>query len=217
MGPEATILLMQKVLGATKARGLTDHVPLIVHQNPQVPCRMTALLESGSEDPMPVLMNMAQDLERAGAQALVMPSSTAHHYAMAVSHATTLPFLNMVDVTTRHLADTGARKIGMLASRATHLSGVYDMAFKAHGLTPVWPGNIAKLQKIIEAAVTHAGKPGPGAHLAAEAESLIKAGADHLLLASADLSSWAGALPPTVPYTDSLDCLCQAIVSYAQS
>jgi aspartate racemase len=37
MGPEATVLLMQKVIAAVPAMDDSDHVPLIVDQNPR--CR----------------------------------------------------------------------------------------------------------------------------------------------------------------------------------
>ena len=75
MGPEATILLMQKVLAAVPARDDADHVPLLVHQNPQVPSRIRALIQGGGEDPGPVLAHMARDLEAGGAQALAMPAT----------------------------------------------------------------------------------------------------------------------------------------------
>ena len=68
MGPEATILLMQKVMAAVPARDDADHVPLIVHQNPQVPSRIKALIEGTGEDPGPTLARMARDLQAAGAQ-----------------------------------------------------------------------------------------------------------------------------------------------------
>ena len=51
MGPEATILLMQKCLDTTDAKDDADHIPLIVHQNPQVPSRIAALIEGTGEDP----------------------------------------------------------------------------------------------------------------------------------------------------------------------
>ena len=62
MGPEATILLMQRVLVAVPATDDADHVPLIVHQNPQVPSRIAALIDGGGADPAPVLARMARDL-----------------------------------------------------------------------------------------------------------------------------------------------------------
>ena len=63
MGPEATILLMQKCLDAIDAKDDADHIPLIVHQNPQVPSRIAALIEGTGDDPAPVLKAMANDLK----------------------------------------------------------------------------------------------------------------------------------------------------------
>ncbi|WP_135504539.1 aspartate/glutamate racemase family protein [Roseovarius aestuariivivens] len=215
MGPEATILLMQKVLSAVPAKDDADHVPLIVHQNPQVPSRIAALIDGTGTDPMPVLMSMAQDLERAGAQALAMPCNTAHHYAMAVAHATTLPFFNMIDLTAAHLAESGARTIGMLASPATRKVGVFDAAFERHGLTPVWATKEAGLLSVIRA--VKAGKPLDGLHgaLRDEADALLSQGADHLLVACTELSLMTENLPDAAPVTDSLDCLVRKIVAFS--
>ena len=216
MGPEATVLLMQKVLAAVDARDDADHIPLIVHQNPQVPSRIAALIEGKGDDPMPVLMNMAQDLERAGAQALAMPCNTAHHYALAVTHATSLPFLDMLELTAAHLSKAGAKRIGMLASPATRLTGVFDTVFERHGIKAVWMPDDAQLLDIIRA--VKAGKPSDELRprLADAAKTLVAEGADHLLVACTELSLLTDALPKGTPWTDSLDCLTKAIVRFAR-
>jgi aspartate racemase len=54
MGPEAKVLLMQKVIAAVPAQDDAGHVRLIVDQNPQLPSRIAWLLEGGGEDPAPV-------------------------------------------------------------------------------------------------------------------------------------------------------------------
>ena len=59
MGPQATVLLMQKIIAATPATDDADHIPLIVDQNPQVPSRIRRLIEGTGEDPAPVLAAMA--------------------------------------------------------------------------------------------------------------------------------------------------------------
>ena len=118
MGPEATILVMQKVLAAVKARDDADHIPLIVDQNPQVPSRIRHLIEGTGEDPGPVLADMARRLVAGGVQALAMPCNTAHHYAPAIRSAVAVPFLDMVEASVAHAA-TRARpgaQIGVLAS-----------------------------------------------------------------------------------------------------
>ncbi|MFN3207815.1 MAG: aspartate/glutamate racemase family protein [Roseovarius sp.] len=215
MGPEATILLMQKVLAAVPAQDDADHVPLIVYQNPQVPSRIRALIDGDGTDPMPVLMSMAQDLERAGAQALAMPCNTAHHYAMAVAHATSLPFLNMINLTGAHLAASGARTVGMLASPAVRKTGVFDAAFAARGLTPLWSRDDAELLSIIRAVKAGEDSRSLAPRLGHVAAEMTRGGADHLLVACTELSLMSHALPPGTPGTDSLDCLVQAIVEFS--
>ena len=215
MGPEATILLMQKVLNAVPAQGDADHIPLIVHQNPQVPSRISALIEGEGEDPGPTLARMAQDLEKAGAQALAIPCNTAHHYAGVVAAATDLPFLNMIDLTALALAHAGAKNIGMLASPATRLAGVFDAGFAAHGLCPVWAEDDAGIFRIIKAVKAGQGADQLGDLLAIEAQALMQQGADHLLIACTELSLLTGVMPDGLPWTDSLDCLPEAIVDFA--
>ncbi|SLN14780.1 Aspartate racemase [Roseovarius albus] len=217
MGPEATILLMQKMLGMVDAQDDADHIPLIVHQNPQVPSRIKALIEGVGAEPGPTLAQMAQDLQKAGAQALAMPCNTAHHYAPAVEAASTVPFLNMLDLTAAHLAKAGAKHIGMLASPATRMVGVFDKPFAAQGLTPVWlPQDEALLTIIraIKAGETPASQIAPLSQIAQE---LLDLGADHLLIACTELSLLTEAIPEGTPYTDSLDCLTHAIADFATS
>ncbi|MGK7753679.1 MULTISPECIES: aspartate/glutamate racemase family protein [unclassified Roseovarius] len=217
MGPEATILLMQKVLDAVPAQDDADHIPLIVHQNSQVPSRIKALIEGRGADPMPVLISMAQDLERAGAQALAMPCNTAHHYAVAVTHATSLPFLDMINLTARHLATAGAKTVGMLASPATRKTGVFESAFAAHNLVPLWAEEEGVLLSIIRAVKAGEALDTLTPRLGHIAARMTAEGADHLLIACTELSLMAHSLPPGTPNTDSLDCLVKAIVDFARA
>lgn len=214
MGPEATVLLMQKVLAAVPARDDADHVPLIVWQNSQVPSRIKALIDGAGQDPAPVLARMARDLEAAGAEALAMPCNTAHHYAKAVMGTSDLPFLNMLDLTAAKLKAGGARRVGMLASPATRITGVFDQVLANVGLVPVWSESEADLLAIIRA--VKAGETDQAAALSAQAKALIADGADHLLVACTELSLLVDALPQDVPWTDSLDCLVEAIVAFAR-
>jgi aspartate racemase len=216
MGPEATVLLMQKLLAAVHARDDADHIPLIVHQNPAVPSRIRRLIDGVGDDPAPVLAQMAQGLAAAGAQALAMPCNTAHAYAPQITAATPLPFLDMRTASLLHLRRTlplGAR-IGLLASPAVRLIGVYDRPFADAGLVSVFMADDAPLLALIR--MVKAGNTGPTAHAElARLARVLAAQSDHLLIACTELSLLSTALDG-MPWTDTLDCLTSAILAFAQ-
>lgn len=98
MGPEATVELISRLIATTPAQDDADHIPLMVDMNPQVPSRISRIIEGRGADPGPVLAGMAQRLQSAGAEALAMPCNTAHFYAQGIVVAalvvTTAEFLS---------------------------------------------------------------------------------------------------------------------------
>lgn len=215
MGPEATVHLMQMVIDAVAARDDADHVPLIVHQNPAVPSRIRRLIDGTGDDPGPVLAQMARDLAAAGAVALAMPCNTAHAYAEAIKQATPLPFIDMRLATLRHLGKMlpAGGRVGMLASPAVRLAGVFDQPFADAGLNQVFLQDDAPLLALIRRVKTG----DTGADVAAEFAGLAAGLADqtdHLLVACTELSLLTSALAGQV-WTDSLDCLVAAIIEAA--
>lgn len=217
MGPEATVLLMQKLLAAVNAKDDADHIPLIVHQNPAVPSRITRLIDGGGEDPAPVLAQMAKGLAAAGAQALAMPCNTAHAYAPQIIAATPLPFLDMRTASLDHLRTIlppGAR-VGMLASPAVRLARVFDVPFASSGLSQVYLADDTDLLALIRRVKT--GDTGPEAQGAmAEIARTLAAQSDHLLVACTELSLLTSVLRG-MAWTDTLDCLTDVIVRFAKS
>ena len=153
MGPEATILLQQKLMAALpNAKGDEDHIPLLIDMNPQVPSRIDHLINGKGADPAPVLSEMARRLEGAGAAALAMPCNTAHHYAGAIKDAVGIPFLNMVDLSAAYVAglkDAGAF-VGMLASPAVRLTHLFDKALAAYDKKTLWPSDDDKMLRAIQ-------------------------------------------------------------------
>lgn len=219
MGPAATVLLMQRLIAAVPAADDADHLPLIVDQNPQVPSRLRRLIDGTGEDPAPVLAAMAQRLHGAGAEALAMPCNTAHHYAPAIRAAVPIPLLDMVALSVaRALALAGADgKVGMLASPAVRQIGLFDAAFDAVGLTPVYAANDAAMLSIIRR--IKAGGPDEisRAGLRAESSDLLAQGARVQMIACTEFSLIAEAADPQAHVFDTLDCLVQAIVAFASA
>ncbi|WP_119165141.1 cysteate racemase [Algihabitans albus] len=214
MGPEATVLLMSRVLAATPAQDDSDHVPLLVDCNSQVPSRIKALIEGTGESPGPVLAAMAARLVAMGATALAMPCNTAHAYLPEIRAAAgEVPLLDMVGLTAARLAALAPRpkRVGMLASTAVQITGLYREALADRGIEEIFPQRQAEVMEIIRAVKRgDAGAPERAA-LAEISVSLIAEGADALAIACTEISVIADGLPRAVPILDAIDVLAAAI------
>ena len=217
MGPEATVLLMQKIIAAVPARDDADHIPLIVDQNPQVPSRIRFLIEGGGEDPGPVLAGMARRLERAGAEALAMPCNTAHHFGPAIRAAVGVPFLDMVALTVdRARTEAGAGgKVGILASPAVRKVGLFDAAMDAAGLTAAYPADEAAMLAAIRRIKADGPAEAARAVLRAASGALLGDGARVQMIACTEFSLIADAVAPGAAVFDTLDVLVTAIKDFA--
>lgn len=219
MGPEATVLLMQKIIAAVPARDDGDHVPLIVDQNPQVPSRIARLIEGTGADPAPVLVAMAQRLEGAGAEALAMPCNTAHHYADEIRAAVSVPFLDMVAASARAaLAVAGlGGKVGLLASPAVAKVGLFDRALGVLGLEVIHPDDGAAMLGAIRSIKAHGPNDAARAALQAASGALLDKGAEVQLIACTEFSLIPEAVAPGVQAIDTLDVLVDEIVGFARA
>jgi len=217
MGPEATVLLMSKIIAAVSADDDCDHIPLIVDQNSQVPSRIERLLNGGGDDPEPILTEMAKRLESSGADALAMSCNTAHHYAAAISSSVKVPFINMVSLSAaraRQMAGVGGR-VGVLASPAVRRIGLFDGAFDAVGLTTIYPANddavLGAIRSIKAEGINgHAREIFRGA-----SEALLADGVAIQVIGCTEFSLIAGDVATGASAFDTLDVLTEAIVAFS--
>lgn len=216
MGPEATVLLMARVIAATPARDDSDHIPLIVDQNPQVPSRISALIEGTGADPAPVLSAMARRLENAGAEALAMPCNTAHHYAPAILANASIPLIDMVALSAKAAWHAGrGAKVGVLGSPAIHRIGLFDTALEKEGMTAIYPADQTALLAAIRTIKREGATPAARVVLAGAARDLVRQGAAIQLVACTEFSVIADAAREEAEVIDTLDVLTTEIVRFA--
>jgi|APEBP8051073178_1049388.scaffolds.fasta_scaffold00040_65 aspartate racemase len=215
MGPEATVLLMQRILGATPATDDADHVPLIVDQNTQVPSRIRRLIEGRGEDPGPVLVAMARRLEQAGAEALAMPCNTAHHYAHLIRQAVSVPFIDMVELSVARAAERPG-PVGILASPAVRRVGLFDTALERFGRTAVYPSDEDALLAAIRALKSSGPSPETRQVLKDASAELLRAGAVVQLIACTEFSLISEETDPRCTAFDTLDELAAAVVAFSR-
>ena len=218
MGPEATVDLMRRVIAATPARDDIDHIRMIVDNNSKVPSRFKALIEKTGEDPTPVLTGMAQGLQRAGADFLVIPCNTAHCYLPAIQQAVTCPVADMIGLSiARILQDLGSKaRIGLLASPVVKLTGLFERRCREAGLDVLWPDDGADSAAVLTAIRAVKASGVSEAEMTAyrmAARHLVERGAGLLVIACTELSI-IGPLPGVgAPCLDTLDVLVADILA----
>lgn len=217
MGPEATVLLMQRLIAATPARDDADHIPLIVDQNTQVPSRIRHLYDGAGADPGPVLAAMARRLQGAGAAALAVACNTAHHYAPAIRAAATVPLIDMVALSVDHAAQLAGKggTVGILASPAVRKTGLFDRAFAAVGLVAVYPPDDDAMLDTIRTIKAQGATAAARSALAAASNAMLARGAKVQMIACTELSLIAGAVDGRVTAFDTLDRLVGGIIAFA--
>ncbi|ACD21030.1 cysteate racemase [Paraburkholderia phytofirmans] len=151
VGPAATVDFMQKIVRNTPANRDQDHIKLLIEQNPQIPDRTENLIGDGP-DPTISLYATCKKLESGDADLIAIPCNTAHAFVERIQPYLSIPIVNMLTVTVRHLRETypALRSVGVLATSGTIASGVYEKALESEGLRQTVPR--AELQaRVMEA------------------------------------------------------------------
>ena len=217
MGPEATVDLMQRIIRLTPALDDADHIRCIVDNNPKVPSRIKAIIEGDGEDPGPCMADMGRRLESWGADFLVIACNTAHYYYDAVQHAVDIPVINLIDLVATHVnnhfPDQG--NVGILASPAVAMTGLYAKRFRALGIDDVWPDpdHQERLLGIIKAIKKGDTGDRVRADYAGVCKNLKQRGASLAIIACTELSALGGNLP--IDCVDAAEILATEIVQVA--
>ena len=214
MGPDATVDFMSKVIAATPAGSDQEHVHMLVDHNPHVPDRTRAILGKGGE-PGPVLAAMAKQLERSGADLLVMPCNTAHAYQGDIEAAVGIPFVSIINETVAACAGHGA--VGLLATRGCLVSGIYQAGLGAAGIDTIVHDDdqVSALATLIAAIKTGDCGPEVGAGMQQLAEALTARGAEAVIAGCTEIPLVLQQSMLDVPLVSSTDILAEATVAYA--
>ena len=207
MGPAATTAFMARVQALTPARGDEDHIRMLVDLNPQVPNRHSEPEAAGR-----TLGEMAARLRDAGAEVLCMPCNTAHAHAGAI-RAAGLPFIDMVVETAGAVAETGARRVGVLATPGGE--ALYAAALAARGLEIVRLDGADRAAFMAAVFAVKAGDvgEGPRGEMKRLAAALVAAGAQGVIAGCTEVPLLLDPADVAVPLTDSAEVLAQACVA----
>lgn len=219
MGPQATLDFMAKVLRRTDAKADQDHLRLLIDHNPKVPNRHVSIDGSG-EDVTPYLLEMATNLERSGADFIVMVCNTAHAYQDAIADSLSIPFVSIIDEVVNELNENTADipVIGVMATEGSLNAELYQNALCSSGY-PIKVWNKKHLDEFME--LVYRIKAGnvdkqSSAKMQGLANVLVDQGADILLAGCTEIPLVLNAKCLPLPLYCSTDVLVSRVIDYAQ-
>lgn len=219
MGPQATILLQQRLVTGIAAVDDASHVPLLIDMNPQIPSRLDWILRQEGVNPAPVLADMARTLEISGACALAMPCNTAHFYAPQIAAAVAIPLLNMIELAGDAILQSVGKgaNVGVLASPATQQINLFKDAFNRYGLNVMYPAQSEPMLAAIRRIKSQGATRQDHEVLQDAALNCQQQGADCLLVGCSEFSLIADTVTDLIPVIDSLDVLVAQIIAFSSA
>jgi aspartate racemase len=218
MGPDATVDFMAKVIALTPADKDQDHIHMLVDHNPQVPNRQDAILEGG-EDPGPAIAAMAQRLETAGADFLVIPCNTAYVFQSNIIDTVSIPLISIIDETIAAIGEQRSKVsvVGVLATDGCLKANVYQRALQKSGIRPLLPAprELRELMDLV--GKIKAGEQGAAvsAAMCELANSLVEQGAEVIIAGCTEIPLVLEQSDLRVPLLSSTDVLAQKTVQLA--
>lgn len=191
VGPLATIYFAELVIRHTDATTDQQHVSMIILNHAAIHDRTNYILDPSEPNPLPQMIDDAKTLERAGADYIVIPCNTAHFFYDEIQNSVNTKIINIIEETVLHIKNAmpDAKKVGILATKGTLVSGSYQNMLKKHGLDYAVPddGDTEALMEIIYDQVK-AGKQVNIESFWRIINNLKKAGCDCVVLGCTELS-----------------------------
>jgi aspartate racemase len=219
MGPEATADLYMRIIRATHVEKDQEHFRVIIDSNAKVPDRTPAILGTGPS-PLPLMLETGLNLQRAGADFIIMPCNTAHYFHDKLQAGLEIPVLHMIrlsaeDTRRRH---PNVGKAGLLATDGTIASRLYHESYGDQGIEIVAPSGESQrdVMKAIYRHIKRGDLETGGKLLHRVAHELMDAGAEAVICGCTEVSLVLHDGDLTVPIVDPLQVLAEKAVELAR-
>jgi len=222
MGPEATIDLFAKIVKGTRVRKDQDHLRILIDNNAKIPDRTLAIQGKGPS-PLSLLIESGKTLEKAGADFIIIPCVTAHHFHPGLQKKLHIPVLHIVEEMMKYIRARlkGIRKIGLIATTGTVHTGLFQKIFSGSPIELILPSPQVQKNRVMEAIYGKNGIKaiGPSAHskrlVLTACNALIEQGAGAILAGCTEIPLVLKEGDLAIPVIDPISILAKAAVERA--
>lgn len=146
MSPESTAIYYLEINRlVNRARGGNTSAPLILDNmefEQIVQCQKNGDWQQAGE----ILVQSAQKLQQAGAQAIVLATNTMHKVADSIQTAIDVPFLHILDGVAQSIHAQNKQCVGLLGTRFTMQDIFYKQGLEQRGIRTIMPDDDAQAE-----------------------------------------------------------------------
>jgi aspartate racemase len=165
------------------------------------------------------LITVGQNLEKAGADFVLLCTNTMHKLADEIQANLSVPFLHIADATALKIAAAGIQKVGLLGTRFTMEEDFYKGRLnQQHGLTVLIPDNQEReiIHRVIyDELVLGKINPESKAEYVQIMGRLVQSGAEGIILGCTEIGLLVQEGDSPVPLFDTTRIHAEAAVEYA--
>lgn len=215
LGPETSAEFYLELIARSHSKNKRQRPPILLWNVP-IPNKVEEeliLKGEGDKKFLPFLLEAAKNLEKGGADFIIIPCNTVHIFINEIREAVTIPVLSIVEETVAVLKKSEIKKIGFLSTELTIRKNVYSPLFKQHAISPILPTPVQQktINRTIQNILTHATSETDAENLKTIMESLVRKRAEAIVLACTDLQHIAKE-QSDIPIFDTMKILADATV-----
>lgn len=220
MGPEATVDLFSKIIKETKIEKEEDHLRIIIDNNPKMPSRQDAIL-NGGESPVPAMVETAKNLERAGADFIILSANTAHYFYDDVSREINIPILHIINEAVKYMLRTypNIKKVGVMATNAAVKTRLYNNCCEKFNIEVI--DAETEIQNLVHNTIFDFKHNGLSEKNIADAQNCVKyfvdKGAEAIIMGCTEIPVILAGKEFEIPLIDPNDIIGKVVVAYAKN
>lgn len=164
------------------------------------------------------LAEQALNLEKAGADCILVCTNTMHKVAAQIEESITVPFLHIADATAKEILNQNITKVALLGTAFTMEQDFYKARLRDHGIDVIIPNEADRkiVHRIIyEELCLGVINPDSQQQYIAIVERLIAEGAQAIVLGCTEICMLIGELKFSVPLFDTTTIHAKEAVSFA--
>jgi len=164
------------------------------------------------------LAEQAQNLEKAGADCILVCTNTMHKVAAQIEDSISIPFLHIADATAKEILSQNIGKVALLGTAFTMEQDFYKARLRDHGIEVIIPNEADRkiVHRIIyEELCLGVINPDSQQKYIAIVERLIAEGAQGIILGCTEICMLIGELKFSVPLFDTTTIHAKEAVSFS--